>query len=85
MAVAIRLTRFGGKKKPFYRIVVADSRKPRDGRALEVLGHYDPRKGAEKGGLKLERFKYWLGCGARPSEIVQKIFKKASAGRGAAA
>lgn len=77
MAVKIRLTRQGGKKKPFYRIVVADSESPRDGSFLEVVGTYDPMTNPAKADLKSERVSFWLGKGAIPSETVKHILKKA--------
>lgn len=77
MSVKIRLTRHGAKKKPFYRIVVADSRFPRDGRFLEVVGTYDPAKNPAKVTLKSERIAGWLKKGATATETVGAIFKKA--------
>ena len=74
--VKIRLKRVGAKRKPFYRIVVADSQASRDGRHLEVVGHYDPKHGIEKADYQAERVRYWLGVGARPSGIVSQILKK---------
>jgi small subunit ribosomal protein S16 len=76
MAVKIRLTRMGGHKKPFYRVVAADSESPRDGRFLEVLGHYDPAKDLEGVSLKTERIKYWLSKGAKPTLTVTQLLKK---------
>ena len=76
MAVAIRLKRGGGKKQPHYRIVVADSRRSRDGRIIEKLGYYDPVKGQQKAVVDQERARYWLGEGARPSDTVRDIFKR---------
>ena len=80
MSLSIRLTRGGAKKRPFYRIVVADSRSPRDGRFIEKLGHYDPM--AEKGDVKrlvmdIERIKHWLSVGAQPSERVARMLGEA--------
>jgi len=77
--VVIRLSRGGAKKRPFYRVVVADKRMPRDGRFIEQVGTYDPR--AEKNGcnLKLDRIDHWLSVGAQPSETVGKIYKLAKA------
>ncbi|WP_018467301.1 30S ribosomal protein S16 [Calidithermus timidus] len=74
----IRLSRFGSKKNPHYRIVVTDSRNKRDGAYLERLGYYDPRK-TTPDWLKVdgERAKYWLGVGAQPTETVRKLFKQA--------
>ncbi len=76
MAVKIRLARFGAKKKPFYRIVVADGRYPRDGRFLENVGTYDPMKEPTEVTLKKERIEYWLGQGATPSDTVGSLLKK---------
>ncbi len=75
MAVKIRLARHGAKKKPFYRIVVADSESPRDGRFLETLGTYDPLKEPAAITLKNDRVEYWLGQGATPSDTVRSILK----------
>lgn len=77
MAVKIRLTRQGGKKKPFYRIVVADSEAPRDGSFLEVVGTYNPMLNPPKVDLKSERVSFWLGKGATPTDTVRQIIKKA--------
>ncbi len=77
MAVAIRLARFGTKKTPHYRIVVADSRMPRDGRFLEQIGSYDPNKQTDREKVNSERAVYWLGQGAQPSATVKDIFKRA--------
>ncbi len=80
MPVRIRLKRFGAKKKPFYRIVVADSRSPRDGRFIEELGYYDP--GTEPMTIKIDtaRAQEWLSKGARPSDTVKALLDKAKAG-----
>jgi small subunit ribosomal protein S16 len=77
MGLKIRLTRLGAKKTPFYRIIVADSRSPRDGRFIEHVGTYDPRAESDKVVLKPEKIKYWLGKGAKPSETVRSILKQA--------
>ncbi len=69
----IRLTRKGAKKKPFYRVIVADSRKRRDGPFLEILGTYDPLKEPSEIKIDTERAQYWLGCGAQPSSAVKKL------------
>lgn len=76
MAVKIRLRRIGAKKDPFYRIVVADSRYPRDGRFIEEIGYYDPS--AEPLVLKVdaEKAKKWIATGAQPTDTVKAIFKK---------
>ncbi len=76
MAVVIRLRREGGKNQPHYRVVVADSRNPRDGRFIEKIGHYDPGRGQKEAVVDGERARYWLGQGARPSDTVGQIFKK---------
>ncbi|MEA3470133.1 MAG: 30S ribosomal protein S16 [Thermodesulfobacteriota bacterium] len=76
MAVKIRLTRMGTKKKPFYRIVVADSEAPRDGRFIEIVGNYDPLKDPEEINLKEERIEDWLSKGAKPSVTVSSLLKK---------
>ncbi len=76
MAVVIRLRREGGKKQPHYRVVVTDSRNPRDGRFIEKLGHYDPARGQEAAVVNGDRARYWLDQGARPSDTVKQIFKK---------
>lgn len=77
MSVKIRLKRFGTKKKPYYRIVVMDSRRPRDGRTIEEVGFYHPIAVEEKQILlKEERIKEWLSKGARPSNTVKQILNK---------
>lgn len=76
MTVKIRMARFGAKKQPFFRIVVADSQFPRDGRHLEVVGTYDPRKADQKVTWNAERIKYWLSQGALPSETIQSLMKQ---------
>jgi small subunit ribosomal protein S16 len=80
MAVRIRLARHGRKKAPFYRIVAADGRMPRDGRYLERLGHFDPMVESGQLVLDLERVDYWLGVGASPSDTAAVLIKKARAG-----
>ncbi|MBF0175794.1 MAG: 30S ribosomal protein S16 [Magnetococcales bacterium] len=77
MAVRIRLQRRGSKKRPFYAVVAADQRMPRDGRYLEKLGTYDPRKVSDKAVLKADRVSHWLGLGAQPSDVVAKLIKLA--------
>ena len=76
MAVKIRLARHGAKKKPFYRIVVADSESPRDGRFLENVGTYDPLYDPAKIILKTERIQYWMDQGALPTDTVHSLLKK---------
>lgn len=80
MAVRIRLARHGRKKAPFYRIVAADGRMPRDGRYLERLGHFDPMVESGQLVLDLERVDYWLGVGASPSDTAAVLIEKARAG-----
>lgn len=80
MVVRLRLARFGRYKFPFYRIYAADHRAPRDGKHLEILGHYDPipqKDGNKHVGLHIERIKYWLSVGAQPSKPVARILSKA--------
>ena len=77
MEVKIRLRRMGQKKAPFYRIVVADSRSPRDGRFIEEIGTYDPTKDPSEFKVDEELAKKWLNNGAQPTEVVGKIFKAA--------
>ncbi len=76
MAVRIRLRRGGKKKQPFYRIVAADSRSPRDGRFLEILGHYNPIPETEELLVKRDRLIYWLKEGAEPTNTVQSLLKR---------
>ena len=77
MSVTIRLARGGAKKRPFYRIVAADARSPRDGRFLEKLGTYNPM--TENGDVTLDRARvdYWLGVGAQPTDAVRRLLRKA--------
>ncbi|MBR1628994.1 MAG: 30S ribosomal protein S16 [Lachnospiraceae bacterium] len=75
MAVKIRLKRMGKKKHPFYRIVVADARSPRDGRFIEEIGTYDPNKHPSEFKVNEEAAKKWLTNGAKPTETVSRIFK----------
>lgn len=77
MSVRIRLKRFGTRKRPYYRIVVMDSRSPRDGRALEEVGHYQPIEPEERQvRLSADRIKAWLLQGARPSPTVKRLLNK---------
>ena len=75
MAVRIRLTRVGAKKQPSYRVVVADARSARDSRAIETLGHYNPRTEPVEFVVDADKVKAWLDKGAQPSETVQKLLK----------
>jgi small subunit ribosomal protein S16 len=77
MAVVIRLKTMGTKKKIKHRIVVADSHFPRNGRILEEIGYWDSSKEPPIFGVKAERAKHWMGVGAKPSDTVKSIFKKA--------
>ena len=79
MAVKIRLKRMGRKKKPFYRVVVADSRAPRDGRFIEEIGTYDPLTNPATIAIDMERAKYWISNGAQPTDTVRGLLKKAEA------
>ena len=76
MAVKIRLRRTGAKQQPSYRIVVADSRSPRDGRFLENIGHYNPRTEPPTFELDEERARHWLSLGAQPSDAVARLLQK---------
>ncbi|GIW20212.1 MAG: 30S ribosomal protein S16 [Chloroflexota bacterium] len=77
MAVRIRLSRVGAKKQPAYRVVVADGRSARDGRAIETIGHYNPRTEPVEVAIDAERARYWLEHGAQPSEPVVRLFRLA--------
>jgi small subunit ribosomal protein S16 len=77
--VRLRLTRMGRKKRPFYRIVAADSRAPRDGRNIEILGYYNPMTEPAEVRIDLDRVDYWLGVGASPSETVGQLIGRARA------
>ena len=83
--VKIRLKRVGKTKQPSYRVVVADSRSPRDGRIIESIGHYNPRTEPSEVVLDVERAEYWIGQGAQPSDQVRKLISIAKGGDGAAA
>lgn len=76
MATKIRLRRMGAKKAPFYRIVVADSRSPRDGRFIDEIGTYDPTREPAAIEIDAEKAKKWIGTGAQPSDTVRSLFKK---------
>ncbi len=76
MAVKIRLRRMGAKKAPFYRIVVADSRYPRNGRFIEELGYYDSTKEPSVFNVDAEKAKKWMANGAQPTDTVRKLFEK---------
>lgn len=76
MAVKIRLKRMGAKKAPFYRVVVADSRFPRDGRFIEEIGYYDPMKEPAEVVIDNEKAKKWISNGAQPTDTVRSLLKK---------
>src|SRR3954471_10383530 len=76
MAVSIRLRREGAKNRPYYKVVVADSRSPRDGKFIEILGTYDPKKKDHNSTLKLDRVEHWISKGARPSDTVRSLVKQ---------
>ena len=73
--VAIRLTRTGAKKKPTYRVIVTDKRRPRDSKTLEIVGFYNPRPTPIELNLERERIDYWVGVGAQPSDTVKRLIK----------
>lgn len=77
--VRIRLARLGAKKKPFYRVVVADSQSPRDGRAIESIGYYNPMTDPATVKIDIARVDHWIGHGAQPSETVAHLIKRARA------
>jgi small subunit ribosomal protein S16 len=81
MAVVLRLSRAGTHKAPFYHVVATDSRKPRDGAYLEDVGIYDPTRRPELIQLNVERVEYWLQKGAKPSETVAEVLRKARAAK----
>ncbi len=76
MAVKIRLKRMGAKKRPFYRVVVADARSPRDGRFIELVGYYDPLREPAVVHLEDERIRHWMATGARPSDAVRELLER---------
>ncbi len=85
MAVAIRLRREGTRNSPYYKVVVTDKRSPRDGKFIEIVGNYDPKKAGANYTVKLERIDYWVKNGAQMSDTVRSIVKKARAAAPAAA
>ena len=76
MAVSIRLRREGTRNSPYYKVVVADSRSPRDGKFIEIIGTYDPKKPDHNSALKLDRIDHWISKGAQPSDTVRSLIKK---------
>jgi small subunit ribosomal protein S16 len=77
MAVSIRLRREGSLNNPYYKVVVADSRRARGGKFIEIIGSYDPKKTGTNFNIKLDRVDHWIGCGAQPSDTVRSLVKKA--------
>ncbi|RYD69664.1 MAG: 30S ribosomal protein S16 [Verrucomicrobiaceae bacterium] len=77
MAVSIRLRREGTTKRPYYKVVVADARSPRDGKFIEIIGNYDPKKEGSNANLDLQRAEYWITKGAQPSDTVRSIIRNA--------
>jgi small subunit ribosomal protein S16 len=76
MPVSIRLRREGALNRPYYKVVVADSRSPRDGKFIEIVGTYDPKKTGHNSTLKLDRIEHWVSKGAQPSDTVRSLIKK---------
>ena len=76
MAVSIRLRREGTKNSPYYKVVVADKRSPRDGKFIEIIGTYDPKKPEHNSALNIDRVDYWLNKGAQPSDTVRSLIKR---------
>ena len=76
MAVSIRLRREGALNRPYYKVVVADSHSPRDGKFIEIIGTYDPKKPGHNSMLKIDRAEYWIARGAQPSDTVRSLIKK---------
>jgi len=76
MAVRVRMTRVGTRNSPFFRIVVADERSPRDGKFIELVGTYDPRPEKEAVNLKLDRIQYWISKGAKPTRTVTELLRR---------
>jgi small subunit ribosomal protein S16 len=76
MAVSIRLRREGAKNRPYYKVVVADRRSPRDGKFIEIIGAYDPKKPDHNSTLNIDRVEYWISQGAQPSDTVRSLIKK---------
>ena len=76
MAVSIRLRREGTKNRPYYRVVVADGRSPRDGKFIEIIGTYDPKQTGQNSSFNIERVEYWISKGAQPSDTVRSLIKK---------
>ena len=76
MAVSIRLRREGTTNRPYYKVVVTDSRSPRDGKFIEIIGTYDPKKQGHNSTLQMDRIEHWISKGAQPSDTVRSLIKK---------
>ena len=76
MAVVIRLRREGALNRPYFKVVVTDKRSPRDGKFIEIVGTYDPKKAGQNSTLKLDRIEHWISKGAQPSDTVRSLIKK---------
>jgi small subunit ribosomal protein S16 len=76
MAVTIRLRREGALNRPYFKVVVTDTRSPRDGKFIEIVGTYDPKKAGQNSTLKLDRIEHWISKGAQPSDTVRSLIKK---------
>ncbi len=76
MSVSIRLRREGARNRPYYKVVVADSRSPRDGKFIEIIGTYDPKMQGENGAIQLDRAEHWISRGAQASDTVRSLLKK---------
>lgn len=76
MAVSIRLRREGTTNRPYYKVVVADSRSPRDGKFIEIVGTYDPKKEGANSKLEMNRIEHWISKGAQPSDTVRSLIRK---------
>lgn len=76
MSVSIRLRREGSLNNPYFKVVVADSHSPRDGKFIEIIGNYDPKKAGDNANINLDRVEYWIARGAQPSETVRSLVKK---------
>jgi small subunit ribosomal protein S16 len=76
MSVSIRLRREGTTNRPYYKVVVADSRSPRDGKFIEIIGTYDPKKQGHNSTLQMDRIEHWISKGAQPSDTVRSLIKK---------
>ena len=75
MSVSIRLRREGTTKRPYYKVVVADKRSPRDGKFIEIIGNYDPRKEGQNASIDISRADYWISKGAQPSDTVRSLIR----------